>query len=142
MNPSPRRWPDQVAADIFAEELRELAAGDRLVVGDTHQDQALLLRERPHLVAQPGRGTDRFSKDFSGAVLPAAGDRDHLIEAAAQLVADVVNDQIEIALPADDARQHLARYGLDQLRRHVTLGKTIIEEQTNFEGVRSSLYWR
>lgn len=37
---------DQVATDLLAEELGELAVGDRLIVDDAHQEQAFLLRER------------------------------------------------------------------------------------------------
>ena len=69
-----------------------------------------MLRERAHLVAEAGRGPDRRRERLAGAVLPAAGDGDELVGAAAQLVADVVDDQVDIALATDDARQDLARH--------------------------------
>jgi hypothetical protein len=43
---------------------------------------------------------------------PSSGDRDEFVGTPAQFVANIVDDQIEVAAAADDARQALAQDGL------------------------------
>ena len=54
--------------------------------------------------AVPHRQVDRGGELFSGAQMPAAGHGDEVVGSTAQLGADVLDDQIEIALRASVAR--------------------------------------
>ncbi|MDQ0348682.1 hypothetical protein J2S76_003116 [Ancylobacter vacuolatus] len=100
---------DDIAADLLAEKLAEFATVDWLEAADTQQHQRLGLGEWLGLGgAQPGRQLDRIREALAGAVLPAAGNRRQLIGPAPQLGADVVDDEVEIAVAPDHARQRLA----------------------------------
>jgi hypothetical protein len=57
------------------------------------------------------RGPDHIGEGASGAVLKTAGDGDELIGASVQFVADVLDQEIEVAVAADHTGQHLARDG-------------------------------
>ena len=94
---------DHIAADLLAEQLRELAAGDRLKICNRREHQILGARQRLRARSAHGQ-VDRVSELFAGAQMPAAGHGDEVIGATAQLGADVLDDQIEIALRASVAR--------------------------------------
>jgi hypothetical protein len=89
---------DHVAADVSAENVGEAGPGDRLKIRHRRQHQ-LLQRSQ----------TDTFRGDGSGsandlaigaprAVLKAAGDVDQLVGTRFELVADVGDEEIEIAV--------------------------------------------
>jgi hypothetical protein len=59
--------------------------------------------------ATPNGQVDRVGGLLADAQMLAVDDGDKIIGSAAQLGADVLDDQIEIALRADNARQDLAR---------------------------------
>ena len=95
----PPQLADDIAAHLLAEQLRELAPGDRLKITNRREHQILGARQR--LVARSPHGQmDRVGELFSRAQMPATGDGDEIIGAAAQLGADVLDDQIEIATRA------------------------------------------
>ena len=77
-----------------------------------HQDEVLGVRERFRLGAEPRCKADGVGEVLSGAVLEAAGDADQLIGSAAQFVADVVDQEIDIAVAADDAGEDLTGHRL------------------------------
>ena len=55
----------------------------------------------------PQRGPDRVAKPQFRPETPSAGDRNDLVGAPAQFVANIVDDELEVAGFADDARQVL-----------------------------------
>ena len=82
--------------------------------------------------------------------MPAAGDGDEIIGAAAQLGADVLDDQIEIAVWSHDAGEDLARdrffrgegHGLDPAhpRAPAQLGRERVEVRIEVLGSWSSAH--
>ena len=105
-----QRWRSRRARPP-AQKLRQLPAGDRLKIPDRHQDERVRLRQfRPLRPAE--RRPDRVAEAQLRAKHPAARDADDLIGTAAQFVADVVDDELEVAGLADDARKVLAQHRL------------------------------
>ena len=108
------RRADDVAADFFAGEARDFSAGRRLQIGDRRHRQNFGRRQFGSAgVAQLAsiRLADRGRKTRFGAQLISAGDEDELIGSRAQLIANVGEKIVEIALLADDFGQRLARHG-------------------------------
>jgi hypothetical protein len=58
------------------------------------------------------RGPDGVAKSPFRPKAPSSGDGDEFVGTPAQFIADVVNDQIEVAAAADDARKALAQHRL------------------------------
>ena len=73
---------DDVAAHLLAEQLRELAAGDRLKIRNPSEDQTLGARQ-PFRVRSPHRQVDGIGELPAGAQMLAAGHGDKVIGAAA-----------------------------------------------------------
>ena len=111
MKPPRRSWPITSRLTSLPYEFRELAARDRLMVGDRRQHQHFGWGERTGLIAEASRRADGIAETLAGAVLPAAGDRDEIIRSAAQLVADVVDDEVEIAILSHHPGEDLAADG-------------------------------
>lgn len=109
---------DRVAADFLAEEPPEFAPRDRLEIRHAQQDEVLEVRELFRLGAEPRCKADGVGEILAGAVLPAAGDRHQLVRPAAQLVANIVDDAVEVAVAPDHPGQDLARHRLGRGKNH------------------------
>src|SRR5271165_711600 len=99
---------DRVAGNLPAQKLRQLPTSDRLKIPDRHQDERVRARQFGFLRG-PERGPDRVAKAQFGPKTPTAGDGDDLIRTAAQFVANILDDEVEVAAAPDDARQVLAQ---------------------------------
>ena len=99
---------NHVTADLPAEEYPQLCAPDRLIVGDGSEHLHLQLRPGSCAIAKTDGCGDRYGKAFARAVLQAARDRDELIGTTRELGPDVVDQEVEIAVGPDDAREGLA----------------------------------
>src|SRR5208282_15413 len=93
-----------IARNLSSQKLRQLPPGDRLKIRDSHQDKGVRARQfGPHRSAEGGANS--FAKAQFRPKAPTAGDRDDLVGAPAQFVANIVDDELEVAGLADDARQ-------------------------------------
>jgi hypothetical protein len=93
---------DHVAADGSAENVGEAGTGDRLKIRHRRQRQLLQRGQIDPLRRDgPGRAND-VAIGASRAVLESAGDVDQLVGTRLELVADVGDQEIEIAAAADD----------------------------------------
>ena len=72
--------------------------------------QELLLRRGPHPIGEADPGADGLGEAPAGAVLEAAGDGDEIIGAVRELGADVVDEEIEVAVGTDDAGKRPAAH--------------------------------
>jgi hypothetical protein len=99
---------DDIAAHLLSEELRELAAGDRLKIPNRGEHEILGARQRLE-ARSPHRQVDRIGELLAGAQMPGAGHGNEIVGSTTQLGADVLDDQVEIAICADDAGEDLAR---------------------------------
>jgi len=69
------------------------------------------LRHGRDPIGESDHGADGFGEALAGAMVEAAGDRDEVIGAVDELGADVVDEEVEIAVGSDDAGQRLAADG-------------------------------
>ncbi|ESY29565.1 hypothetical protein X748_27760 [Mesorhizobium sp. LNJC386A00] len=99
---------NKIATDLLAEERRQLGAGDRLEIGDTHQHQHLWLREVGSALVTADCTADGVGIGRPGQVFPAAGDGDQVIGAIAQFLADVVDQELNAAALSHNAAKRFA----------------------------------
>ena len=91
---------DEVAAEVFPGELRDLRPRRRLQIGDRRHRQELGRRQlREARVAQaPGvRRSDGVGEARPGSQLIAAGDEDEIVRPGPQFIPEVGEEMIEIA---------------------------------------------
>ena len=108
MNPSPRSAAIASLETSLSQELRQLPAGDRLKVRDRHQDKRVRFRQFGFL-RRPERGSNGVAEPQFRPKAPAPGDGDEFVRTPAQFLANIVDDELEVAGLAHDARQVLAQ---------------------------------
>jgi hypothetical protein len=109
---------DHVATDVSAKNVGEAGTGDRLKIRHRRQNQ-LLERSKIDTLRRDraGRAND-LAIGAPRPVLEPAGDVDQLVGTRPQLVADIGDDEIEIAVAADDGGKRLPRYRLRRREDH------------------------
>src|SRR6056297_586469 len=110
--------PDQVAADVLAEDVPEPVAGDRLMVGDGGQYRDVELTQIKNLLTDIRRGPDRRRIGGPGAEHPAGCHSGQLERPSLQVGGKVLHQKIDRDPLPHHPRQVFARHRRGTGKQH------------------------